>query len=220
MKGKFFRGNGIDPLERTAYRRDACSIERHSDVNIIIQVHTSLFQSVPWIIFQTNLVINEPFFSEFQTKFLYPDGSPKLHVIKECPRHYFLTYIVRRGWPFLPRFNMVMTRLAEAGLVELWYRATEDAFILNKTIQNMKLGPDLEANRRKPFSLRDIQSAFYFLIIGYIISAIVFLIEKFVMPPERFNRFIRSRRDGKWKISKKQRKRKIQMKKKLKKETY
>lgn len=43
------------------------------------------------------------------------DGKPKLHVIKECPRHHFLTYIVYRDWPFLSRFNRVLSRFAEGG---------------------------------------------------------------------------------------------------------
>lgn len=51
--------------------------------------------------------------------FLNSDGSPKLHIVKECPRHYFITYIVRRNWPLLPRFNKVLYRLAEGGLFPL-----------------------------------------------------------------------------------------------------
>lgn len=42
---------------------------------------------------------------------------PKLHVIKECPRHHFLTYIVHRDWPMLYRFNRVLLRMAEGGVI-------------------------------------------------------------------------------------------------------
>lgn len=41
LKGKFytdFETNEISPIDRTATKRDLCSVERYSDVNIIIKV--------------------------------------------------------------------------------------------------------------------------------------------------------------------------------------
>lgn len=110
LKKKYILDDGVESaIERTAIKRDICSVERYSDVNIIIQVQKT----------SSNINIEKFRFSlirfYFQTKFLHRDGSPKLHVIKECPRHYFLTYIIRKGWPLLPRFNQVIDRLAEAG---------------------------------------------------------------------------------------------------------
>lgn len=43
------------------------------------------------------------------------DGSPKLHLVKECPREYHLAYIVKKGWPLLPRFSKIINRFFEAG---------------------------------------------------------------------------------------------------------
>ncbi|GAB0087902.1 uncharacterized protein DMENIID0001_022640 [Sergentomyia squamirostris] len=44
-----------------------------------------------------------------------PDGSPKIHVVKQCPRTQHMAYIVRKGWSFAPLFNKVLGRLKEAG---------------------------------------------------------------------------------------------------------
>lgn len=44
---------------------------------------------------------------------------------------------------------------------------------------------EIQEKLRKPFSLKDIQAPFYILLFGYIISFIVFLIEKFVVTPEK-----------------------------------
>lgn len=52
----------------------------------------------------------------FQTRYINVDGTPKLHVVKECPRHYFLTYIVYKDFPLLYRFNKLILRYTEAGL--------------------------------------------------------------------------------------------------------
>lgn len=156
-----------EKLHRTAYRQDVCSIERLSDVDIIIK-----------------------------TKYLDDYGSPLLNVIAECPRHYFLTYIVRKGWPFLPKFNQMIARFAEAGLIQFWYDATKEAFIRNRNIENARTH---YVSSRKPFTLQDIQTSFYVLIFGHSIAMIVFLIEKFLMSPKRINQskmyFNRDRRD-------------------------
>lgn len=168
------------------------------------------------------------------------DGSAKVHVVKgnneafnnirfcmktlfieysavvtECPRHYFLTYIVYKDWPLLHRFNKVLLRFAEggkqkqeklmvsigislisyndklvsnSGFATLWYDQTEDAFFKHTYIH--RKGYRVSSNRQ-PFSLNDIQAPFYILIIGYIISFVVFLIEKFVLNPKKFEKLQR-----------------------------
>lgn len=113
-------------IERVAENRDVCSLERYSDVNIIIKVWLFALMRNCYAFFSrfgANLLIksqnllNNQNLGQFQTKYLNKDGSPKLHVIKDCPRHYFLTYIVYRDWPMLYRFNKILHHLAEAGLL-------------------------------------------------------------------------------------------------------
>lgn len=54
------------------------------------------------------------------------------------------------------------------------------SYVQNEELRQEKL--------RKPFSLEDIQAPFYILIFGYLISFIVFLIEKFVLTPEKLHK--------------------------------
>lgn len=107
-----------------------------------------------------------------------------LHVIKDCPRHYFLAYIVYRDWPLLPRFNQLLQRFSEGGFAGLWYEKTQEAFLMESYIQRQVTQND----DRKPFSLNDIQAPFYLLVFGYIISGIVFLLEKFVLHPKNMKK--------------------------------
>lgn len=74
-----------------------------------------------------------------------------------------------------------------SGFATLWYERTEEAFIRTSYVQQQSF------KRRKPFSLKDIQTPFYILYIGYFISFVVFLIEKFIFSPtkcEKIERFI------------------------------
>lgn len=96
-----------NPIQRTAYKRDMCSVERYSDINIIIKV--AVFIAFQLLLYRIN--------EHFQTTYQRPDGSAFVHVINECPRHYFLAYIVKKGWPFLSCFNYMLIKFSEAGKV-------------------------------------------------------------------------------------------------------
>lgn len=133
----------LPAIVRTAYRRDVCGVERAADINLIMT-----------------------------TKYELNDGSPLLHLVPECPRTYYLAYIVKRGWPFLSTFSMAIRRFSEAGLMEKWIKEPEDAIILNHRITSIA-----EETGSKPFSLIDMQTSFYILGMGHIICTVVFLIE-------------------------------------------
>lgn len=66
-----------------------------------------------------------------------------------------------------------------SGFANLWYEKTEEAFIRTSYVQQQA------TRHRKPFSLKDIQTPFYILYLGYFISFVVFLIEKFILSPEK-----------------------------------
>lgn len=69
-----------------------------------------------------------------------------------------------------------------SGFGFLWYEKTAEAFIMHSYVMNQD---KQQKTHRKPFSLKDIQTPFYILIVGYIISFIVFLIETFLLSPEK-----------------------------------
>lgn len=69
-----------------------------------------------------------------------------------------------------------------SGFGTLWYEKTEEAFFRTTYVRH-------QMNKyRKPFSLEDIQTPFYILYFGYTISFVVFLIEKFILPPKKFDK--------------------------------
>lgn len=119
------------------------------------------------------------------------DGSTRLHVVKECPRDYFLVYIVREGWPLFPRFNNILRRFSEAGLLNLWYQQVERAFLTYKFIHRNPI--EDTTKKRQPFSFLDIQTAFYILGLGQLASLIVFIAEVFLPPKKRKHHWTRKR---------------------------
>ncbi|XP_058055928.1 uncharacterized protein LOC131207334 [Anopheles bellator] len=104
---------------RAAFQRDICSIERRSDVSLIIN-----------------------------TEYIRPNGQPMLHVVQECPRVYSLAYIVRRGWSLAPLFNDAIYRFVEAGLCRKWYDDTEYALTVHQRIQSAIERPDEDPLRK------------------------------------------------------------------------
>lgn len=114
-----------------------------------------------------------------------------LHAIKECPKSTQLTYIVKKGWPFLPVFNDVIQRFTEAGLLFKWYEQVEQAIVLNERIHRRSVDDKLRV-----FSLLDVQTAFYMLGIGLAVCCSILLVEISIeyraARPRAFN-FIRSR---------------------------
>lgn len=60
------------------------------------------------------MMFNENLFS-YKDKYTLPDGTVLLNTVKECPRAYYLSYIVRKGFPLLPRFDEILLRFFEAG---------------------------------------------------------------------------------------------------------
>ncbi|XP_017775179.1 PREDICTED: uncharacterized protein LOC108561656 [Nicrophorus vespilloides] len=130
-------------LTRAALKRDVAAMERKEDANFFIQ-----------------------------TEYISSDGVPLLHVVAECPTSNFLAYIVPKHSPFLPRFNVLLRRFLESGLIEKWYYDTVEATILSN-----KYAKNQTSNSQEPLELQDLQSAFYFLFVGAALATIAFVIE-------------------------------------------
>lgn len=130
-------------INRSAYRRDIVAVERRQDAFFLIQ-----------------------------TKFVSDQGVPMLHVVPECPSSYFLAYAVQKNSPFLPRFNDLLTRFLESGLINKWYRDTLYGFIMRKKIHTKVL-----EQIQKAFNFEDVQTAFYLLALGIIFAFVIFVFE-------------------------------------------
>lgn len=147
LNSKFFFHKNVSTIVLAAYERDTCSIERMNDVKLIIN-----------------------------DKYTRPDGIPMVRAIPECPRSYYTAYVVKKGWPFTDIFNGFLIQLFEAGLLNKWYKDTENAIIAQNLIEKPVGG---ESNF-KAYSLYDMQIAFYILIVGHFISGLTLILEVFI----------------------------------------
>jgi hypothetical protein len=107
-----------------------------------------------------------------KTKYVDNDGSPLLHVVDECLTTFLMGNLMPKGSAFLTVFNNVITKVTEAGLTVKWDNDIVDSLTVEQMI-------NLSRNRTttKPFTLYDVQSAFYVIILGYISSILLFLYE-------------------------------------------
>lgn len=142
LRNKIILINGSS-MDRAALKRDIAAIERNADAKMRIK-----------------------------TDYTSHDGFEMLHILRECPRSYHMSYIVSKGSPYLRVFNHVIVRFKEAGLIKKWSVDTVDAYITES-----RRGRESGSGKMKVFTLYDIQTAFYLLIIGLLMSSVVFLVE-------------------------------------------
>jgi hypothetical protein len=102
------------------------------------------------------------------------DGYPLLHRVKENVLSIYSVYGVPRHSPFLPRFNVIISRLVEAGLQMKWNSDSLHQALLNGSIVAVS---SFQTANPVPLSLTHLQTAFYLLIAGLFCSAVVFVLQ-------------------------------------------
>lgn len=110
-----------------------------------------------------------------QNRFVSSNKNPMLHVINECPRLYYISYIVRRGSPLLQSIDTIVRYAFEAGIVRMWYQHVEYAITTNRQFHHMNV-----TEETKPFNIKDMQFPFYVLFMGLFFSTLVFISEVMV----------------------------------------
>lgn len=93
FESKHVTDAAVKSIDRAAYKRDVCAVERKEDAKFLID---SIYVS--------------------------PEGVPLLYITKECPFTYYAAFIVPKGSPFLPKFNSVTMRFVEGGFIGKWYK--------------------------------------------------------------------------------------------------
>jgi hypothetical protein len=101
----------------------------------------------------------------------YVDGVPQLHVVGECLSWYVEAYEVSRESPFLPYFNVFISRAIESGLFKKW------RVYVHSTATQKKRYTFTASNQKVILQLSHFQAAFLSLVIGVSISLLVFLWE-------------------------------------------
>jgi hypothetical protein len=111
---------------------------------------------------------------EYNVALKYKDANGVPTICKTNDQFTFslVTMIVPKGFPLKPKYDKVVLALLQAGLVNLWW-------------EQLKYTASLEGVRKfgSPpgeyivLTLKHLQSAFYFLLIGYAVSVLLLLIE-------------------------------------------
>ena len=102
------------------------------------------------------------------------DGYPMLHRVQENILSVYGVYALPRHSPFLPRFNVIIGRLVEAGLQRKWIGDSLHRAALVGNITPVALPHVAEP---APLGLSHLQTAFYLLIIGLLCSTVVFIFQ-------------------------------------------
>nr|XP_019537912.2 uncharacterized protein LOC109408968 [Aedes albopictus] len=97
--------------------------------------------------------------------------TKQLFMIPECPRSYNLGYVVPRHSVLLEKINIVLSWMLNGGLINHWI----DVMNFNVSIKDWDKIRNSEAANFKILTLIDMQFPFYLLVIGLILSTVVFI---------------------------------------------
>lgn len=73
----------------------------------------------------------------------------------------------------------------------------QKAYLIQAYVKNPQ---QFAKHLRKPFTVEDLQTPFFILIVGYTVAFVVFLMEKFVAAPKRCQKIVTSLRSAQNKI--------------------
>lgn len=110
---------------------------------------------------------------KYEVQYYFRCSGLKLpvHILKENLGCTGFVLPLQKGSPYLLKFNVLIRRAVESGLVNYWIDETfYDAIFQN----NCLISEELEAEEAKELSLRMLQTPFFMLVIGYTMSIIVF----------------------------------------------
>jgi hypothetical protein len=100
------------------------------------------------------------------------DGQPLVCSFEQIFTFQLALMTVSKGYVFLDRLNSVVLQLMDAGIFDQWFKNIKFSATLASAREI-----DLQAGGYTQLTLIHIQSAFYFLFLGYISATVVFLLE-------------------------------------------
>jgi len=129
---------------------------------------------------------------EYNIAFKYKNanGVPSICMIKDEFTFNLVTMLVPKGFPLQPKYDQVLLALIQAGLIDWWW-------------DHLKYAVSMEGARKfgSPpgeyivLTLKHLQSAFYFLLIGYALSVLLFLIELSCQHHKRYKLKVKGNRN-------------------------
>lgn len=106
----------------------------------------------------------------------FDDIAHELRLMKECLFQHFTVFGFQHHSPFKQIFDRQIARFLEAGILQNWFRDMTIKY--GKSYMNHFFESNVaRSNEPIVLTLEHVSGAFYFLIIGAIISTIVFGIE-------------------------------------------
>jgi len=100
------------------------------------------------------------------------DGNELLHIVKEYPYTYLLSYVVKLYSPYRERINELLLRMQEAGLIKLWYENM--AYPIYEAEQKRKMA---KSEKKIKLTMKHYSLTFIGLSFGLLSCVIVFLAE-------------------------------------------
>lgn len=91
------------------------------------------------------------------------NNRPLYHNVLECPVPFLVAYALRIGSPYLGRINLILRRAQESGLIALWDGQAEE------TMGSQRRGA---GDGPVPLTLDHMQSPFYILCFGLVVSLV------------------------------------------------
>lgn len=105
-------------------------------------------------------------------RYVDSNGDPLFCQLDEVFSRQYITTSVQKGSPMLARYNDVIQRVVEGGILDQWWRELRFQATLSAA-RNFTV----PVGDYVPLSMEHLQSAFYILILGYIIPTVTFLVE-------------------------------------------
>jgi hypothetical protein len=122
-------------------------------------------------------LVSDKWYVEYLIPQLYLDssGQPLLQTLPEEVLSYHIVMILSKGHLLLDRFNKLISRVVESGLMENWAKDISHTRTLGAVFQ------DVAGGRR--LSISHLQSVFVFLLLGEGLALVTLIIEV-MMPKE------------------------------------
>ena len=115
-------------------------------------------------------------FSFLNNRYIDDTGASLIHLVPECPRSYYLSYVLPKDSIYVKRLDELIRRLQESGLPTLWDSVTTRKLIHNEQMTNKDRLHKVKSSRAS-FNMTDMQTSFFLLFIGNSIAVCTFILE-------------------------------------------
>ena len=92
--------------------------------------------------------------------------SEKFHISNQELRHFFMVFTTREDWPLLQRFNQIIRRMSEAGIIKL-FRKRESRFFEH----------NFKNDKYHTITFQHLKFCFFVLFLGLSLGAFILFIE-------------------------------------------